>query len=200
MSMNFSSSENATISSKISVGVLLRQTEDRRVHEDVLAAGELVVEAGAELEQRSDAAAGDDLTARGLQDAGHALQQRRLAGAVVARGCRRSSPASTSKSTSCSAHERLVGDPAVVHDPLFQRRVVLVVERNCFETLRTSIAAAILELLREVRLRTPEHPYRDREEDEPEHERVAEVRDVCRVRPVRQQRRARWSCRVVERA
>ena len=62
----------------------LRQPEDRRVHEDVLAAGQLGVEAGAELEQRGHPAARADLALGRLQDAGDALQQRRLARAVVA--------------------------------------------------------------------------------------------------------------------
>ena len=82
--------------------VLLRQTEDRRVHEDVLAAGELGVEAGAELEQRGQPAPGDDLALVRLQDAGDALEQRRLAGAVVAEDPDRRA-LSMSKSMSSSA-------------------------------------------------------------------------------------------------
>src|SRR5258706_15318027 len=57
--------------------------------------------------------------------------------------------------------------------------------------LRTSIAAAISELLREVRLRPPEHPDRDRQGDQRERERVAEVCDKPPVRPVGQQGRDR---------
>ena len=44
-------------------------------------------------------------------------------------------PSSTSKSMSSQRHERLVRDPAEVDHPLLQRRVVLVVQLNCFETL-----------------------------------------------------------------
>src|SRR5688572_17899999 len=58
--------------------------EDRAVEVDVLAPGELLVEAGADLEQRPDAP-GDVDPARGRRgDAREHLQQRALAGAVVA--------------------------------------------------------------------------------------------------------------------
>ena len=70
-------------------GVLLRQTEDCRVHEDVLAAGQLVVESGAELEQGGYPAPGDDLASGRLEDARDALEQRRLAAAVVAEDAHR---------------------------------------------------------------------------------------------------------------
>ena len=45
---------------EVAVGLLLGQAEDRGVQVDVLAAGQLRVETGAELEQRGDAAAGGD--------------------------------------------------------------------------------------------------------------------------------------------
>ena len=125
--MNFSSSANATISSKIASVSLLRQPEDRRVHEDVLAPGELVVEAGAELEQRGHAAPRDDLAPRRLQDPGDALEQRRLAAAVVAEDADRRTRLDVEVDV-LERHERLVRDPAVVDDPFLQRRVVLVVE------------------------------------------------------------------------
>ena len=54
--MNCSSSAKATISSNTAVDVALGQPEDRRVQEDVLAAGQVGLEAGAELEQRGQAA------------------------------------------------------------------------------------------------------------------------------------------------
>ena len=58
--------------------------EDRAVEEDVLAAGQLGVEAGPDLEQRADAA-GHVGPARGrLGDPREDFQQRALAGAVVA--------------------------------------------------------------------------------------------------------------------
>ena len=63
--------------------LLARHPEDGAVEVDVLAAGELGVEPGAELEQRRDPAARDDLTAGRAQDPGDALEQRRLARAVV---------------------------------------------------------------------------------------------------------------------
>ena len=57
---------------------------DGAVEEDVLAAAEVGVEAGAELEQRADPAADLDAARRRLDDPGDQAQQRRLAGAVAA--------------------------------------------------------------------------------------------------------------------
>src|SRR5581483_7582539 len=61
-----------------------REAVDRRVEVDVLAAGEVLVEARAELEQRCDAAAGLGLPARRLDDPRDEPEQRRLARAVPA--------------------------------------------------------------------------------------------------------------------
>ena len=61
-----------------------REAVDRAVQVDVLAPGEVGVEAGAELEQRRDAAAGLDAAARRLDDLRDEPQQRRLARAVTA--------------------------------------------------------------------------------------------------------------------
>ena len=127
MSMNFSSSENATISSKTRVDVALRQAEDRRVHVDVLAAGQLGVEAGAELEQRGEPAAGDDLALVGLQDPGDALQQRRLARAVVAEDADGRALLDVDVDV-VERDEVLERDAPEVDHLLLQRRVVLVVE------------------------------------------------------------------------
>jgi len=55
-----------------------REPEDRSVQVDVLAAGQLGVEPGAELEQGGDPAVADDRPVRGAQDPGDALQQGRL--------------------------------------------------------------------------------------------------------------------------
>ena len=57
---------------------------DRAVQVDVLAAGEVRVEAGAELQQRGDATAGLDAAGRRLDDPGDQAEQRRLARAVSA--------------------------------------------------------------------------------------------------------------------
>ena len=54
--MNSRSSAKSTISSKRSWISRLRQAEHDAVDEDVLAAGDLGMEAGAELDQRRDAA------------------------------------------------------------------------------------------------------------------------------------------------
>src|SRR5262245_3445826 len=57
---------------------------DRAVQEDVLTAGEVLVEPRAELEQRADAPADVHRPGRRLDDSGDQPQQRRLAGAVAA--------------------------------------------------------------------------------------------------------------------
>ena len=67
------------MSSKRCLGLLAGQAEDRRVHEDVLAAGELRIEAGAEFEQGGDPPVDLDLARRGCQRAADDLQQRGLA-------------------------------------------------------------------------------------------------------------------------
>jgi hypothetical protein len=64
------------------VGAL--HAEDRAAQEDVLAAGELAVEPGADLEQRADAPAHLGEPLRGPRDAREDLQQRALARAVAA--------------------------------------------------------------------------------------------------------------------
>ena len=82
--MNFSTSANSTISSNRRVDLRPPHAEDRAVQVDVLAPGQLGVEAGADLEQRADAA-GDLGPAGGrLGDARQDLEQRALAGAVAA--------------------------------------------------------------------------------------------------------------------
>ena len=108
-------------------GVAFRQSEDRGIHEDVLATRELVVETRAELEQRGHASPRDDLAPGRLQDAGDALEQRRLAAAVVPEDADRRALLDVEVDV-LQSHERLVGDPAVMDDPFLQRRVVLVVE------------------------------------------------------------------------
>jgi hypothetical protein len=62
----------------------VRAAEERAVEEDVLAAGELGFEAGAELEERRHRAAADRDAAARRDDARRDAQQRRLAGAVAA--------------------------------------------------------------------------------------------------------------------
>ena len=62
----------------------LGQAEHDAVDEDVLAAGDLRMEAGAELDQRRDAAVDRHRAARRLRDAGDQLERRALAGSVAA--------------------------------------------------------------------------------------------------------------------
>src|SRR5438094_7302021 len=59
-------------------------TEDRAIEIDVLAAGQLGVEAGADFEQTADAAGDLDLALGRLGDTREDLEQRALAGAVAA--------------------------------------------------------------------------------------------------------------------
>ena len=66
------------------IGVPPRQAEERGVEVDVLAAGEIGVEAGAELEERREPPSITDGAGGGSQDPRDALQQRGLPGAVVA--------------------------------------------------------------------------------------------------------------------
>jgi hypothetical protein len=60
------------------------ETQHDPVDGDVLAPADLGMEAGAQLDEGRDAAAHHQAAARGPRDAGHQLQQRRLAGAVLA--------------------------------------------------------------------------------------------------------------------
>ena len=64
--------------------LLALHVEDRAVQEDVLPPGQLGMEAGADLEQRADAAAQPRLALGRRRDPGEDLEQRALAGAVVA--------------------------------------------------------------------------------------------------------------------
>src|SRR5215207_8480741 len=69
---------------EVALGLAAAQAEDGRVQVDVLAAGQLAVEAGPQLQQRGDAAPDADRPGGRGQDAGQHLQQRRLARAVGA--------------------------------------------------------------------------------------------------------------------
>ena len=84
MSRNFSTSAKATISSNLRLISARRHAEDRAVEEDVFAAGQFGVKAGADLEQAGDAAAQHDPPLGRLGDAAQDLEQRALAGAVAA--------------------------------------------------------------------------------------------------------------------
>ena len=86
---------------------LAAHAEDRAAEEDVLAAGQLGMEAGADLEQRAHAAGELDAPLGRRRDPREHLQQRRLAGAVAARSRPTTSPRSTSNETSRSAQNSL---------------------------------------------------------------------------------------------
>ena len=83
-SMNSPSSENSTIAVDPLLDVLAREPVERAVQPDVLAAGEVLAEARAELEQRHDAAAALGPPRVERHDPREAAQERRLPGAVAA--------------------------------------------------------------------------------------------------------------------
>src|SRR3954453_10080429 len=68
---------------EVLLDLLAGDAEEGRVDVDVLPAGEIRVEAGAELQQRGEAALRAHLPGARLEDAGDALEQGRLARAVV---------------------------------------------------------------------------------------------------------------------
>ena len=77
-------SANSTISSKRRADLGAAHAEDGAVEEDVLAPGQLRVEAGPDLEQRADPAGHLGPAGARLGDPREQFQQRALAGAVVA--------------------------------------------------------------------------------------------------------------------
>ncbi len=82
--MNFSSSAKATISSNLRVISRLAHAQDGAGEEGVLAAGELRVEAGADLEKATDASVDFGPAGGGAGDAREDLEQGGFAGAVAA--------------------------------------------------------------------------------------------------------------------
>src|SRR5262249_12485873 len=90
---------------------------------------ELGLEAGTELEQRRQSAPRDDLAGGGSQDPGHALQQRRLAGAVVSEEPDRRALGHLEVDVA-ERPELLRRRPSETDDPFLQRRVSLVREQE----------------------------------------------------------------------
>ena len=80
--MNSGICANSTISSYFATISRARHPEDRAVEEDVLASGQLRVEAGADLEQRADASVDLRAALRRERDLREDAQQRALARAV----------------------------------------------------------------------------------------------------------------------
>ena len=101
--MKSSSSANSTISSKRLRDLFLRQPEHDAVDEDVLAARDLGVKSGAELDQRGDPPADDELAGARLGDAGDQLEQRALARAVAANHAQRAAGRDLERSRHCTA-------------------------------------------------------------------------------------------------
>ncbi len=109
----------------------LLEAEDRGVEVDVFPAGEIGLEAGPEFEQSGQSADSAHRAARRLEDAGHALQQRRLARAVVAeqphRGAGLDGEADVVESL-----KRFVRHPTEVDQALLGRGVLLSIELERF--------------------------------------------------------------------
>ena len=101
--MNFSTPENSTISSNLRVISRRFMPRIGAVQVDVLAAGELAVEAGPDLEQAADPAADLGAPLGRRRDPREDLEQRRLAGAVLPDDADAPRPRSTEKETSWSA-------------------------------------------------------------------------------------------------
>ena len=129
------------------------------------------MEAGTELEQRRQATPRDDLAHRGLQDPGDALQQRRLARAVVSEEADRLALRDLEVGVT-ERPEVLVRDPAEVDGAFLQRRVPLVVEAEALgDGADLDRGSHVSELLGEVRFQSTEHRDSDREDDDSEAER-----------------------------
>ena len=99
----------------LAVDLCLLHAEEGAVQEEVLAAGEFGVEAGADFEQGGDSAAKRHRTASRGGDAGEDFEEGGFAGAVAAdelERCafRRTSPRFTSKLTSLSAQKVSISD------------------------------------------------------------------------------------------
>ena len=96
------------------------QAEDRAVEEDVLAPGEVGMEAGAELEQRADPAADVDAAVGRLDDPGDDPQQRALARAVAADERERAAGVDLERDVAERPHVGRAG-PAAQKDAALQR-------------------------------------------------------------------------------
>ena len=124
----------------------LRQAEHDAVDEDVLAAGDLGVKAGAELDERRDAAVDAHGAARRLRDAGDELQRRALARAVAADDAEGASPSARVNDTSVQRRERLAR-LQIAQDAALEQRAL---ERG---ELPAAVAAVDLRDVRRARWR-----------------------------------------------
>src|SRR5581483_10843885 len=119
------------------VDLLRREPEDRSVEVHVLATRQLRMEAGAELEERRDLAVDGDAAGVGPEDAGDALQQRRLPRAVLADEPDRRAFEYLQRHL-VERKEFLVASTAAAHDGGLEALVPLVIEaeslRHTFDT------------------------------------------------------------------
>jgi len=68
---------------QLGLDLITRHAEDGAVHEDVLATRHLAMEAGADLQERTDTTVSTDSASGGAGDAGEEFEQSRFAGAVL---------------------------------------------------------------------------------------------------------------------
>ena len=121
----------STISSNRRSISRLGQPEDRAVQVDVLPAGQLGVEPGAELEQRRHRAAVDDAALVRREDLGEAFEQRRLARSVLADDAERLALLDLEGHV-LQRPELLVAGPPAAESRRFEVLVALVVEAEAF--------------------------------------------------------------------
>ena len=110
--------------------LLAREAVQRAVQQDVLAAGEVLAEAGAELEQRRDPAAALGPARVERHDAGEAAQRRGLAGAVAAHDAHRLARRAPAATRRRSAWTRCARRWPRGHEQLLERARPLVGERE----------------------------------------------------------------------
>ena len=133
------------MSSKTLSTSFLDMPEQRPVEVDVLPAGQVLLEAGAQLEQPGQLAP-DHHFARGrLQHAADALEQGRLARAVAAQDADRLALADLRATTSLRAQKSSCGRAAAVDEPLLERVVACPwASRKRLETSLTSTATSLI--------------------------------------------------------
>ena len=83
--MNAPMSANSMMPGRQRVHLVLRDAEEGAGEVDIVAAGQVHLEAGPEGQQGGDPPMGDDLALARLQDPGQRQEQRALAGAIRAR-------------------------------------------------------------------------------------------------------------------
>ena len=121
-----------------------REAVDRAVEVDVLAAREVRVEAGAELEQRRDAAAGLDAAGGRLEDPARRASAASSCPSRCGRRARPPRPARPSSETSRSAHTSRVAERPRATKMSLSVRCGCVETRNRCDTRSTTIRPGVI--------------------------------------------------------